>query len=177
MIRAFIAALFFCQLYQSRAQCVVTVVGPLSVSGAPATTMQLSTPFGVAPDGSGGFWITETPSHILRQVFANGTTSIRVGITRYSSYGGDGGPGIAAKLSSPANLANDGAGGVYIADRNNNAVRRLFSNGTIVTLAGSIGGSGVTGTSISTGNNAIASRTFLSFLDSLRPEHCSVCRR
>jgi hypothetical protein len=42
-------------------------------------------------------------------------------------------------------LATDGANGIFIADRNNNAIRRLFSNDTIVTLAGSIGGSGTTG--------------------------------
>jgi hypothetical protein len=52
-------------------------------------------------------------------------------------YSGDGGPATAAKLSqNPTGLARDAAGDLYIADGDNNVVRRVSPDGTITTVAG-----------------------------------------
>lgn len=51
-------------------------------------------------------------------------------------FAGDGGSGLRAQLGTPSGLSSDGAGGVYIANRGSNTVRRLFANGTIVGVAG-----------------------------------------
>ena len=42
-----------------------------------------------------------------------------------AGYSGDGGPATAARLNSPSDVAVDSAGDFYIADRNNNRIRKV----------------------------------------------------
>jgi sugar lactone lactonase YvrE len=53
-----------------------------------------------------------------------------------AGFGGDGGPAPAASLNSPSDLGLDSAGNLYIADRNNNRVRKVTADGVINTFAG-----------------------------------------
>ncbi len=48
---------------------------------------------------------------------------------------GDNGPALDARLRSPAGLARDAQGNLYLADRANNRIRRIAPDGTITTLA------------------------------------------
>src|SRR5665811_1662962 len=50
-------------------------------------------------------------------------------------YSGDNGPAIGAQLRSPSGVAADSAGNLYIADWQNNRIRKV-SNGVITTVAG-----------------------------------------
>jgi hypothetical protein len=56
--------------------------------------------------------------------------------TGVTGHTGDGGPASLATLSSPQLLNSDGAGGALILETISAVVRRVFSNGTITTLAG-----------------------------------------
>ena len=49
---------------------------------------------------------------------------------------GDGGPATNARLNHPSGAAVDSSGNVYIADRDNNRIRSVHPDGTIVTVAG-----------------------------------------
>ena len=49
---------------------------------------------------------------------------------------GDGGPAVAAHLDFPEGVAVDGAGNLYIADRDNHRIRRIDFSGIITTIAG-----------------------------------------
>jgi sugar lactone lactonase YvrE len=51
-------------------------------------------------------------------------------------YNGDGQPATSAQLNNPVDLALDGAGNLYIADRLNQRVRKVTPAGTISTVAG-----------------------------------------
>ncbi len=51
-------------------------------------------------------------------------------------YSGDGGPGTSARLNNPTDVEVDDDGSVYIADCNNHVIRKLATDGTITTLAG-----------------------------------------
>ncbi len=49
---------------------------------------------------------------------------------------GDGGPAIDARLNHPSGVAVDSSGNMYIADRDNNRIRSVHPDGTILTVAG-----------------------------------------
>ncbi len=51
-------------------------------------------------------------------------------------FGGDGGKARAAKLNKPLGMAEDIKGNMYIADNNNNIIRKVDSKGIISTFAG-----------------------------------------
>jgi DNA-binding beta-propeller fold protein YncE len=53
-----------------------------------------------------------------------------------AGYAGDGGPARTARLDSPAAVASDPAGNLYIADTGNHVVRRVSPEGIIETMAG-----------------------------------------
>src|ERR1051326_6029592 len=103
--------------------------------GGPATAAELNTPFGVAVDAAGNFYIAEWSNHRVRKVDTSGviTTIAGIGI---AGFGGDGGPATEAALNSPEGVAVDSAGNVYIADSFNNRVRKIDTSGTITTIAG-----------------------------------------
>lgn len=51
-------------------------------------------------------------------------------------FSGDGGPAVSASLNDPRGLAIDANGNLFIADTNNNRVRKVERNGVIRTVAG-----------------------------------------
>jgi sugar lactone lactonase YvrE len=51
-------------------------------------------------------------------------------------FSGDGGPAAAAQLNNPNGLAFDSAGNLYVADSNNERIRRIDRSGNISTVAG-----------------------------------------
>ena len=53
-----------------------------------------------------------------------------------SGFTGDGGPATIAKLNSPLGVAADAAGNLFIADRSNQAIRKVSAGGIITTVAG-----------------------------------------
>jgi hypothetical protein len=61
-----------------------------------------------------------------------------------AGYSGDGGAAISAELSTPYMGAVDAAGNLYIADFNNNRIRKVTPAGVITTFAGT-GAAGFSG--------------------------------
>ena len=70
------------------------------------------------------------------QPAADGTITTIAG-TGEEGFSGDGGPAVQAYLNSPLDVAVDSAGNLYIADLNNNRIRKVDATGTITTVAGS----------------------------------------
>ena len=103
--------------------------------GGPATSAQLRNPYGVAVDGQGNVYIADHDHFRVRKVSPSGTITTFAG-TGVQGFSGDGGRATAAKLFSPFGLAVDEKGNVYIADRDNNRVRKVSPSGTITTFAG-----------------------------------------
>ncbi|MBZ5626001.1 MAG: hypothetical protein LAQ69_46030 [Acidobacteriia bacterium] len=94
-------------------------------------------------DASGNLYISDVGNNRVRKVFSDGTIKTVAG-NGSSGYAGDGGPATSAGLNSPAGIAVDASGNLYIADVGNNRVRKVFSDGTIKTVAGN-GSSGYAG--------------------------------
>jgi uncharacterized protein YjiK len=112
--------------------------------GGPATSAGLNTPSAVAVDYAGNIYILEFYSNVIRVV--SGSTSI---ISTYAGTGmvgslGDGGLASQAQLSTMQAIAVDPVGNLYIADSNNNRVRRVCAATKIIST---IAGTGTAGNS------------------------------
>ena len=103
-----------------------------SGDGGPATSAQLSNPAGVAVDSSGAVYIADTVNQRIRVVKA-GIISEFAGADHDQ---GDGGKALDAILFFPDRMAWDSAGNLYIADTNNNRIRKVTPAGSIDTIAG-----------------------------------------
>ena len=104
--------------------------------GKLATEAFLTSPRGVAVDDHGNVYIADTENHRVRKVDAESGVITTIAGTGEEGYGGDEGPAAEAKLNWPTGVAVDDAGNVYIADRNNERVRRVDPEGIITTFAG-----------------------------------------
>ena len=104
--------------------------------GGPAVRAQLALPRGAALDDAGNLYIADTENHRVRKVDAAGAISTVAG-TGKQGYSGDGGAAVRAQLAFPWGVAADGAGNLYIADRNNHRIRKVDAAGSISTVAGS----------------------------------------
>ena len=116
-------------------------IGGFSGDEGPATSASLNSPVGVAVDLAGNLYIADGNNGRIRRV-SNGTITTVAGDGN-AGFSGDGGPATSASLSSPAAVAVDLAGNLYIADQGNNRIRKV-SNGTITTVAGN-GNAGFSG--------------------------------
>jgi sugar lactone lactonase YvrE len=92
--------------------------------GRPATEAQLNAPCGICVDRDGTLFISEFAGHRVRTVSPEGVITTVAG-TGEQGYSGDGGPPQLAKLSRPREVALDQDGNLYIADSENNRVRKV----------------------------------------------------
>lgn len=108
-----------------------------SGDGGPATSAQLNFPDGIGLDGSGNLYIGDALNNRVRKLdIATGIITTVAG-TGTAGYSGDGGLAINAELNFPSRPAVDAAGNIYIADSQNNRVRRVdATTQVIVTIAG-----------------------------------------
>jgi uncharacterized protein (TIGR03437 family) len=115
-----------------------TVVGtyPYGNGGPPAQAL-LSYPSKVILDSKGAVYIADTSDHMVRKIVAGVITTIAG--TGIPGYSGDGSAAINAQLSYPADVAVDAQGNVYIYDFGNFLIRKVDTNGTITTFAGTTG--------------------------------------
>jgi sugar lactone lactonase YvrE len=112
-----------------------TGVSGYTGDGGPATSAELNSPYGVSLDASGNVYIADTLNSVIRKVDPIGKITTIAG-TGTNGYSGDGGPATSAGLWAPYRAAADRAGNVYIADYNNNRIRKVDTTGTIITIAG-----------------------------------------
>ena len=110
------------------------VVGNLGNDG-PANFAQIGTSRGVTVDAAGNIYLCDDSYSVIRKITAAGIIHVIAG-TSVSGFNGDGGPATAALLNAPYGIALDAAGNVFIADLNNNRVRKIDPAGNITTVAG-----------------------------------------
>ena len=106
-----------------------------SGDNGPATNATLSYPERIFMDAQGTLYIADIYNHRVRKITKDGVIRLVAG-SGVVGYSGDGGPAAQARLYSPAGVAADSAGNVFIADSGNNVIRVVRTDGTILTAAG-----------------------------------------
>src|ERR1035437_9334901 len=121
---------------------IITTFAGTSVSGynndgIAATSAQLSSPMGVAVDNSSNVYIADNGNNRIRKVDASTGIISTIAGNGIAGMSGDAGLATSAMLNSPIGVATDASGNIYIADYNNQRIRKVdISNGIISTVAG-----------------------------------------
>jgi sugar lactone lactonase YvrE len=105
--------------------------------GGSATSAEVSSPEGIAIDGSGNLYIADVFNNVIRKVTVATGIITTVAGNGTAGHTGDTGPATSAELNGPQNVTVDSAGNIYIPDRGNNCVRKVTAaTGIITTVAG-----------------------------------------
>lgn len=122
-----------------------TGVAGFSGDGGAARSAQLNFPDGVALDTNGDLFVGDALNNRVREVTVATGNITTVAGNGVGGYSGDGGAATSAELNFPSRPAIDIAGDIYIADYQNNRVRRVDAiTGVITTIAGT-GVAGISG--------------------------------
>ncbi len=97
--------------------------------GGPATRALLSNPSMAVADSNGNIYIADSGASVIYRVGPAGNLGVFAGQAGNSGYGGDNGPAAKALLNGPVALAFDAAGGLYIAERFGNCIRKVAPDG------------------------------------------------
>ena len=120
---------------------IVTVAGSgrqgYSGDGGPATEATLNNLYSLQVDTNGDIYVVDRLNAAIRKVDAATGIITTVAGTGEPGYGGDGGPGVLARLREPNDCFLDGKGGLLIADIQDQRIRRLdLRTGIMTTFAG-----------------------------------------
>ena len=118
----------------------IMVPGP-STEGSPAVSMQLIQPRNVAVDPDGTLYVSDFGAHRVYVISPAGIFNTLAG-TGNKGLSGDNTAASLAQLNSPAGVASDSNGTLYIADSGNNRVRKVL-HGVISTVYNVTGPTGV----------------------------------
>ena len=139
-----------------------TAMSPLQLtynsgSGTPATNGTVSTfaggsygttdgtgssasfeqPLGATTDNQGNIYIADGAANNIRKITPSGVVTTLAGLYQGFSNG----TGTSASFWHPVGLATDALGNIYVADEDNNAIRKITPAGVVTTVAGT-GGAG-----------------------------------
>jgi sugar lactone lactonase YvrE len=107
---------------------------PAPVNSATATQLITAVPLAA---GTGTVTVTANGVTATGPVFTYQSTIVETTLAGSGVYGLKDGAGATAAFGQPIGIAVDGAGNVYIADTQNNLIRKITAGGVVSTFAGS----------------------------------------
>jgi sugar lactone lactonase YvrE len=113
------------------------VVGGQDGTGAGA---QFGAPTGIAVDAGGNLYVADSFLNTIRKVTPAGVVTTIAGTPRITGHAD--GTGAAAQFNQPSGIGVDASGNIYVADTNNDTIRRVTPAGVVSTVAGTAGVSG-----------------------------------
>ncbi|MDB5137825.1 MAG: hypothetical protein JWP37_4428, partial [Mucilaginibacter sp.] len=113
---------------------VTTLAGSGAVGNANGTgnAASFNSPFGIAVDAGGNVYVADAGNNLVRKITPAGSVSTFAGSGK---KGTGNATGASASFNTPSGVAVDAAGNVYVADENNNLIRRITAAGVVSTLA------------------------------------------
>ena len=114
------------------------VKGSADGSGAAALFFN---PIGIAADTAGNVFVADTYNHIIRKITSAGLVTTLAGTP--GVIGSADGSGSTARFFYPFSIAVDTTGNLFVADTNNNTIRKITSAGVVTTVAGVAGQLGI----------------------------------
>jgi sugar lactone lactonase YvrE len=108
--------------------------GLVSDSTKADSIASFNAPTGVAVDPSGNLYVADYGNNEIRKITPTGVVSTIAG---NGTQGSINGAGNIATFNGPTSLALDPSGNIYVADDNNNQIRKITPAGLVSTLAGS----------------------------------------
>jgi sugar lactone lactonase YvrE len=121
---------------------VTTLAGTASAPGTAdgvGAAARFGDPEGVVADGAGNLYVADTGGETIRKiVVATGQVTTIAGSP--GVFGSADGVGAAAQFGAPVGIAADDAGNLYVADSENNTIRKVvIATGQVTTFAGKAG--------------------------------------
>ena len=121
---------------------VSTLAGQLRATGTTdgaAAEARFTLPGDLAVDAAGYIYVSDRSSHTIRRISQAGEVTTFAG--RAGAPGFAEGRGVAAQFNLPAGLVFDPQGNLFVADTNNNRIRKITPEGVVSTVAGQAQGS------------------------------------
>ena len=109
-------------------------LGTAGNNNGPAIAATFYYPNSIAVDAFNNVYVADGVNNQIREITSNGMVSTFAGS---GDAGAIDGTGTAASFNGPAGLAVDAAGNIYVADANNNRIRKITPAGVVTTIAGS----------------------------------------
>ncbi len=108
--------------------------GTRGFADGPGASAQFRNPHSVAVDDEGNVYVADRSNNRIRKVSPTGYVTTLAGT---SEVGFIDGVGSNARFSNPSGITIGADGMVYVADTDNNAIRRITPDGNVSTIAGS----------------------------------------
>ena len=124
---------------------VTTLAGTAGISGSTDGTgaaARFFYPYGVAVDSSDNVYVADSDNHTIRKITPGGVVTTLAGTA--GSRGNIDATGAVARFNTPIGVAVDSSDNVYVADADNQTIRKITPGGVVTTLAGTAGSFGST---------------------------------
>lgn len=122
----------------------------------PAASSSFYYPSSVAVDTAHNVYVADGVNNLIRKITPDGIVSTLAGSGQSGAVDST---GVNASFDGPSGLAVDLAGNVYVADTNNNLIRKITPDGKVTTIAGS-GQAGAKNGMAITGHHLVSAKDF-----------------
>ncbi len=112
-------------------------IGTAGIANGTGTAASFNNPPGIVYNpADGNLYVTDFNNNQIRRVTTAGVVTLFAGSTTGAS-GTATGTGTAARFTGPNGIAVDAAGNLYVADQNNNQIKKITLAGVVTLVAGS----------------------------------------